>query len=188
MIPARWTLTDRPDPASTSSLASELRIPEALAALLVQRGYGEPSSAKAFLRPELERLSDPLEWADMRVALATLGAAVRGGKPILIHGDYDVDGQCGAALLTRVLRAAGANVHAFVPHRLRERTQGMVRVERDGDLGLEVAAAHGVDPGLELHERTAEVGLLGPDVTSLVHSTRSVSPEPSGMDSTSWIA
>lgn len=120
MIPARWTLTDRPDPASTSSLASELRIPEALAALLVQRGYGEPSSAKAFLRPELERLSDPLEWADMRVALATLVAAVRGGKPILIHGDYDVDGQCGAALLTRVLRAAGANVHAFVPHRLRD--------------------------------------------------------------------
>lgn len=120
MIPARWTLRDRPDPASTSSLASELRIPEALAALLVQRGYGEASSAKAFLRPELERLSDPLEWADMRVALATLVAAVRGGTPILIHGDYDVDGQCGAALLTRVLRAAGANVHAFVPHRLRD--------------------------------------------------------------------
>ena len=120
MIPARWTLSDRPDPESTSSLASELRIPEALAALLVQRGYGEPSSAKAFLRPELERLSDPLEWADMRVALATLIAAVRGGKPILVHGDYDVDGQCGAALLTRVLRAAGANVHAFVPHRLRD--------------------------------------------------------------------
>ncbi len=120
MIPARWTLTDRPDPTSTSSLASELRIPEALAALLVQRGYGEPASAKAFLRPELERLSDPLLWADMRVALETLVAAVQGGKPILIHGDYDVDGQCATALLTRVLRAAGAVVHPFVPHRLRD--------------------------------------------------------------------
>jgi single-stranded-DNA-specific exonuclease len=120
MIPARWSLTERADPASTAALATELRIPEALAALLVQRGYGQPDDAKAFLRPELERLSDPLRWADMAVAVDVLAAAVRSGRPILVHGDYDVDGQCAAALLTRVLRAAGAVVHAVVPHRLRD--------------------------------------------------------------------
>ena len=120
MIPARWTLTERPDPASTSQLASELRIPEALAALLVQRGYGAPETAKAFLRPELDRLSDPLCWADMNVAVDVLAHAVTTQRPILVHGDYDVDGQCATALLTRVLRAAGAVVHPFVPHRLRD--------------------------------------------------------------------
>src|SRR2546425_10075867 len=35
---------------------------------------------------------------------------------------YDVDGQCAAALLTRVLRSVGAQVQAFVPHRSEEHT------------------------------------------------------------------
>jgi single-stranded-DNA-specific exonuclease len=147
MIPARWTLSARPDPASTSALATELRIPEALAALLVQRGYGEPDSAKAFLRPELERLSDPHCWADMDVAVDVLARAVQARTPILVHGDYDVDGQCGAALLTRVLRAAGAVVHPFVPHRLRDGydfgAAGLAAAERVG-AGLIVTCDCGI--------------------------------------------
>ncbi|HEX4575365.1 MAG TPA: single-stranded-DNA-specific exonuclease RecJ, partial [Gemmatimonadales bacterium] len=91
-----------------------------LAAILVQRGFTAPEPAKAFLRPELERLSDPLAWADMRRAVELVSDAVRRGTPILVHGDYDVDGQCGAALLTRVLRSVGGTAHAFVPHRLRD--------------------------------------------------------------------
>jgi single-stranded-DNA-specific exonuclease len=118
MIPARWALTAPADPAATLALAVELHIPEALAAILVQRGLGSPALAKAFLRPELESLSDPLRWADMRVAVEILKRAIDNSRPILVHGDYDVDGQCAAALLTRVLRAAGATVHAFVPHRI----------------------------------------------------------------------
>jgi len=120
MIPARWALTAPADPAATQSLAAELHIPEALAAILVQRGLASPALAKAFLRPELERLSDPLLWADMGVAVEILARAVRDHRPILVHGDYDVDGQCAAALLTRVLREAGATVHPFVPHRLKD--------------------------------------------------------------------
>ncbi|HEY3279300.1 MAG TPA: single-stranded-DNA-specific exonuclease RecJ [Gemmatimonadales bacterium] len=120
MIPARWALTAQADPDATRALAAELRIPEPLAAILVQRGLASPEHAKAFLRPDLERLSDPLIWADMRVAVELLSRAVQDRRPILVHGDYDVDGQCGAALLTRVLREAGATVHAFVPHRLRD--------------------------------------------------------------------
>jgi single-stranded-DNA-specific exonuclease len=120
MIPARWSLADRPDPALVTALAADLKIPEPLASILVQRGLGEAVVAKAFLRPELQRLSDPLAWADMRPAVERVAAAVREGAPILVHGDYDVDGQCAAALLTRVLRTAGATVHAFVPHRLRD--------------------------------------------------------------------
>jgi single-stranded-DNA-specific exonuclease len=120
MIPARWTIASRADPAATRALAAALHLPEPLAAILVQRGLAAPELAKAFLRPDLERLSDPLIWADMRHALEIVVRAIAANKPILVHGDYDVDGQCGAALLTRVLRAAGATAHAFVPHRLRD--------------------------------------------------------------------
>src|SRR6266516_2770747 len=120
MIPARWTVTAPPDPQLTAALASDLHIPEPLAALLVQRGLAAPEHAKAFLRPDLERLSDPLAWVDMSRAVELIVAAVRSGAPILVHGDYDVDGQCAAALLTRVLSSVGGRVHAFVPHRLRD--------------------------------------------------------------------
>ena len=120
MIPARWAVAAPPDPQLTAALVSDLHIPEPLAAILVQRGLAAPERARAFLRPDLERLSDPLAWADMPLAVELITAAVRGGTPILIHGDYDVDGQCAAALLTRVLASVGGRVHAFVPHRLRD--------------------------------------------------------------------
>src|SRR5207244_6931278 len=119
MIP-RWAVAQRPDPGLVAALAAELGVPEPLAAILVQRGFAAPDIAKAFLRPDLERLSDPCGWADMRSAVDLLAGAVRSGAPILVHGDYDVDGQCAAALLTRVLSSVGAKVHAFVPHRLRD--------------------------------------------------------------------
>ena len=120
MIPARWAVAAPADPDVTAALAADLRIPEPLAAILVQRGFTAPERAKAFLRPELERLSDPLAWADMSRAVALVAGAVRAGVPVLVHGDYDVDGQCAAAMLTRVLQSVGGKVHAFVPHRIRD--------------------------------------------------------------------
>ncbi|MFN2570666.1 MAG: single-stranded-DNA-specific exonuclease RecJ [Gemmatimonadales bacterium] len=120
MIPPRWIITATADPSATRTLADELRIPDALAAILVQRGIASADSAKAFLRPDLESLSDPHCWADMPVALELLARAVREKRPILVHGDYDVDGQCATAMLTRILRSAGATVHPFVPHRIRD--------------------------------------------------------------------
>jgi single-stranded-DNA-specific exonuclease len=120
MILPRWAVRLPPNPELVGALARALTIPEPLAALLVQRGYDSVGDAQAFLRPTLAGLSDPLAWVDMAGAAEVVAAAVRRGTPILVHGDYDVDGQCAAALLTRVLKEAGAQVHAFVPHRVRD--------------------------------------------------------------------
>src|SRR5260221_529428 len=106
-----------PDPERTRLLAETLRVPEALAALLIQRGMGAPDIARAYLRPELDRLADPGAWAGMATAVDAIVRAVHAGTPILVHGDYDVDGQCAAALLTRTLPAGRATAHPFVPHR-----------------------------------------------------------------------
>jgi single-stranded-DNA-specific exonuclease len=120
MIVPRWSVARPPDAALVGELSSALSIPEALAALLVLRGYDSAGDARAFLRPNLTGLSDPMSWADMPEAVAAVQGAVRRGEPILVHGDYDVDGQCSAAMLTRILREAGAQAHAFVPHRIRD--------------------------------------------------------------------
>lgn len=116
----RWALAPQPDASTARSLALELGVPQPLAALLVQRGLTEPDAARAFLRPALEQLSDPYALAGLREAVAAIVAAVGRGETILVHGDYDVDGQSATALLTRALRIGGARVEPFVPHRLRD--------------------------------------------------------------------
>ena len=111
----RWMLVPPPD-----RLARSLGIPAPLAALLVQRGQATEADARTFLRPAVTGLSDPGAIAGMSEAVEAIAAAVRAGGTILVHGDYDVDGQCATALLTRALQAAGADVVGFVPHRLRD--------------------------------------------------------------------
>jgi single-stranded-DNA-specific exonuclease len=116
----RWVVAPRPDQAAVTALAERLHLPPALAALLVQRGQGNADDARKYLRPSLDDLSDPHSLAGMAEAVETIAAAVRAGGTIMVHGDYDVDGQCATAVLTRALRAAGADVVPFVPHRLRD--------------------------------------------------------------------
>ena len=116
----RWMLVPPPDPAVVDRLARSLGIPAPLAALLVQRGQATEADARTFLRPAVTGLSDPGAIAGMSEAVEAIAAAVRARSTILVHGDYDVDGQCATALLTRALQAAGADVVGFVPHRLRD--------------------------------------------------------------------
>jgi single-stranded-DNA-specific exonuclease len=118
--PLRWSVADAADRGAVAALAATLKVPAPLAALLIQRGAGEESVARAFLRPELAMLQDPYSLAGMKEAVATIVEVVRAKGKILVHGDYDVDGQCATAMLTRVLRAAGAEAYGFVPHRIRD--------------------------------------------------------------------
>ncbi len=167
-LPPRWLVAPAPDRTEAATLAEALRLPPALAALLVQRGFGDPETARAFLRPELEALSDPYRLAGMADAVDTIVRAVRGGRKILVHGDYDVDGQCASALLTRALRAAGADVEAFVPHRMRDGYDF-------GPAGLERARAIGAalivtcDCGITAVEPVRQAREAGLDVVVTDH-------------------
>jgi single-stranded-DNA-specific exonuclease len=116
----RWVVAPRPDRSTVAGLVERLHLPDALAALLVQRGQGNADEARKYLRPAIDDLSDPHALAGMAEAVDAIASTVRAGGTIMVHGDYDVDGQCATAVLTRALRAAGADVVPFVPHRLRD--------------------------------------------------------------------
>ena len=133
---SRWEIRPPPDNEKVRHLADTLSLPPTLAAMLVQRGFGAVEDAKVFLRPSLDELSDPLQFSDMDRATGLIATAVKRGETILVHGDYDVDGQCAAALLTRFLRLAGAEVVPFVPHRVRDGYDF-------GPAGLAAAKDHG---------------------------------------------
>lgn len=137
----RWVLDDPPTAELIGVLARGLGVAPSLAALLARRGLESPEAARQFLRPQLDQLADPYTLAGMAEAVEAIVRAVRAGTGIFVHGDYDVDGQCATALLTRALRAAAVPVTPFLPHRL-----------RDGyDLGVAgVAAARAAGAGMIL--------------------------------------
>jgi single-stranded-DNA-specific exonuclease len=166
-----WTgRSDAVDPEAVAVLIAELKLPEPLCRLLVQRGHGAPDAARAFLKPRLEQLHDPFEMAGMQEAVDRIGHAIRAGERILVHGDYDVDGVCAAALLTRVLRKLGADVQPFVPNRL---TDGYDL----GHAGLRMAQQIGAglivtgDCGIVAHEAVEAAAQLGVDVVVSDHHT-----------------
>ena len=166
--PLRWVVTPAPDATTVRELATGLNLPEPLAGILVQRGYGAPDDARRFLRPSLTELSDPLAIKDVDRAVELIVAAVKTKTPILVHGDFDVDGQCASALLTRALRLAGGNATAFVPHRLRDGYDF-------GPAGLAQAQAIGAkliitcDCGITAVEAVAEAKRAGIDVIVTDH-------------------
>ncbi|MFL5474103.1 MAG: single-stranded-DNA-specific exonuclease RecJ, partial [Gemmatimonadales bacterium] len=164
----RWRVVPQPDPAQVQALATALNLPAALAGLLVQRGYGTEDAARRFLRPALSELSDPWRLAGMAEAVQAIVSTVRSGGRILVHGDYDVDGQCASTLLTRALRVAGADVLPFLPHRLRDGYDF-------GPAGLEAAKAAGAslvitcDCGITAYDTVLAARSAGIDVVVTDH-------------------
>jgi single-stranded-DNA-specific exonuclease len=96
----------------------ELSLPEHICRLLVVRGYRSGDAARLFLRPRMDQLHPESGLRDMDKAVDRLVRAVAAGETIMVHGDYDVDGICSTTLLTRSLRALGATVIPFIPHRV----------------------------------------------------------------------
>ena len=56
----------------------------------------------------------------MKDAVVRLKHAIESREPILIYGDYDVDGTTGTAVLLRALKLLGANAGFHIPHRFTE--------------------------------------------------------------------
>lgn len=116
----RWILKASPDPALVRAWAGQLRVPELVAGLLLQRGLTDLDQAAHFLAPRLADMHDPAAMPGAVEAAERLAQAVRRGRRIVIYGDYDVDGVTASAILWHTLNEAGADVHTYVPHRLEE--------------------------------------------------------------------
>jgi single-stranded-DNA-specific exonuclease len=115
----RWQIAE-PHAEASAALARAARLPQVLAELLVSRGITEASGAFAFLDPELAHLNDPLLMLGMAAAVERLERAISERAPVLLYGDYDVDGTTAVVLLKTAIEMLGGIVRFHVPHRLRE--------------------------------------------------------------------
>ena len=115
----RWILAE-PHPDEAKALSAAARIPLVLAELLVPRGITSSNEAYAFLNPEVAQLHDPLRMLGMQSAVERIESAITRREPILLYGDYDVDGTTAVVLLKTAIEMRGGVVRFHVPHRIRE--------------------------------------------------------------------
>ena len=162
-----WRL--RPtDQAAALTLAQRFDLPEIVGRILTARGIGL-DEAPSFLEPRLrDLLPDPSHLIGMDEAAVRLADAIEDGEPIGIIADYDVDGATSCALLTRHLRAHGANVHFDVPDRLEEgygpNPKAFARLEEQGCQLVVV-----LDAGTTAFEVLEQAGAAGHEVIVVDH-------------------
>ncbi len=115
----RWVL-DPSHPEEAAGLAQAARLPIVLAELLIARGITTAADAFAFLHPDISHLHDPALLMGMGIAVERLERAIASREPVLLYGDYDVDGTTAVVLLKTAIEMLGGVVRFHVPHRLLE--------------------------------------------------------------------
>jgi single-stranded-DNA-specific exonuclease len=201
-----WILKADGDAQTVQAMAVHLGCLPAIAQLLVARGIDTPAAAEAFLNPTLEALlddpaCDPTQMIGMDAAVERILHAIRNAEPILIYGDYDVDGTTATALLKTAIERIGlaiepqkhAQVTYHLPHRIRE-GYGMqnailgeaaasgVRLVISVDTGIraiaEAVEARALSLDLIVTDHHPPDGATIPDALAVVNPTQPGCPYP----------
>jgi single-stranded-DNA-specific exonuclease len=110
--------------AHDSGLIQDLQrvtgVPAVVAQLLLTRGIGDPRSAKSFLDTKLADLRDPEDLPGVTQAADLLYEMIQSQQPIVVYGDYDVDGMSATALLYSALSLLQAKASYYIPCRMEE--------------------------------------------------------------------
>jgi len=106
--------------AAIDRLAVELQLAPLTARVLALRGIASAEAGNAFMQNSLASLPDPFLLPGMSRAVQRLAVAIERSERIAVHGDYDVDGITGTALLVETLRLLGAEVECHIPLRLKD--------------------------------------------------------------------
>ncbi len=151
-------------------------LPLWLSALLRARGVDTPEKAERFLHPEVSRLHDPSLMQGMDKAVRIIRAAIQEEWPIIVYGDYDVDGVCATSILLETLREMGADPDFRIPSRHGE-GYGL-----NCDAVREMAKTHRllitVDCGVTNHEEVKLAQMLGMKVIVTDHHQLADTPSP----------
>jgi len=159
----RWWLP--PPSPDIGRLSQRLGCSPALARVLDGRGGGRPEE---LVQSGFDRINPPWEIAGMEEAVERFLQALERGERIFIHGDFDVDGLSGAALLYLGLKHAGCG-EIKVELEDRERGHGLNRgvVERAIGEGFQLFIT--VDCGISDPEWIGELERNGVNVILTDH-------------------
>ncbi|EAT16448.1 single-stranded-DNA-specific exonuclease RecJ [Desulfuromonas acetoxidans] len=155
-----WKERQSAKPVDWQQWSARLGCAPLVCQLLSQRGISTLEEAQAFLTASLSQLPDPMALRGMESAVDRLVQAVKAGEPIAVHGDYDVDGISGTALLTQCLRWFGVNVTYHIPLRMRD-GYGLSEVALRRTLEQGIRLVVSVDCGISAHAEAQLAADLG---------------------------
>lgn len=167
--------------------------------VLRSRGIESDELGESFLNPSLRSMHDPSGIPDLDRAAKRILDAIESDEPIVIYGDYDVDGVTASAILIHMIREIrnDAKVESYIPHRIDEgyginseairtlATNG-ARVIVSVDCGITaiepalVAKEVGVDLIITDHHNPPQSMDDLPDAYAVVHPRRPDSTYPFG--------
>lgn len=102
------------------AISQQHGLPELLGRVLAARDVAL-AQVPVFLDPTVKALMpDPAQLAGMDGAAQRLAQAITRREPVAIFGDYDVDGACSSALLSRFLSAHDTPSRIYIPDRIFE--------------------------------------------------------------------
>jgi single-stranded-DNA-specific exonuclease len=148
------------------ALVDALGLSEPVAITLVRRGCRTPEAARGFLAAD--EWHSPHEFRSMAEVVGRLLSAVREGRRITVHGDFDVDGVCATTILVGALRELGAECDWLIPDRIAD-GYGLTaaNVKRLAERGTQLLIT--VDCGITAVEEVALAQSLGMDVVVTDH-------------------
>ena len=115
-----WIIEKNNENETVNSLSKDLNVSPVISLMLVNRGIKNFDQAKDFFRPNLSQLHDPFLMKDMNIAVNKILGVIEKKEPIMIFGDYDVDGTSAVALLSTYLKEIGAIISTYIPDRNKE--------------------------------------------------------------------
>jgi single-stranded-DNA-specific exonuclease len=129
----RWTISPPITPQANDNLVEYSPL---LRRLLFNRGYATREETHAFLDGYTIFDTNPFQLKDMTKAVQRIQHAIVHSEPIVIYGDYDVDGVTATVLLVEVLSKLGAHVTPYIPNRFEEgyglNNEAMDQLAKDG--------------------------------------------------------
>jgi single-stranded-DNA-specific exonuclease len=116
----RWRFHLPPDNQAVASMAAAIGVDSSIASLLIQKEITSFDQAKSYFRPSLAALHDPWAMKDMDKAVQRLIQALQQQEPILVYGDYDVDGVTSVAMFYGFIKNLHDPVQFYIPDRYTE--------------------------------------------------------------------
>lgn len=163
----KWTIAES-DPGGVAALVSALRVSPVTARVLWARGYRDAAAARKYMQPSAGDMHDPFLLTTMHAAADRLAFAIRHNEPILLYGDYDVDGTSALVVLKKTIDLAGGLATCFVPHRLRDGYGMKAEVVEDATAqGVRLIIS--VDTGIRANDVVKHAAGLGIDVVVTDH-------------------
>ncbi len=108
---------DQNETLAIKKLAGALGVTFDTARLLYFRGANTEKKAREFLSPDKSAFYSPFLLSGMKEAVSRITRARDDREGVLVFGDYDADGICATAILTKALAEFGIKAEKIVPER-----------------------------------------------------------------------